>query len=144
MVANVSAVNLPVSLRGVTVSHGKNGRSLGYPTANIETDTALADGVYVGLASLGKFKRHPALVFIGAPVTVGDNHRRVEAHLINIPNDDYYDQKLTVEVMEFLRPDQRFNSLDGLLVAMRADEVSAHEWFNTHELAITPVETDTK
>lgn len=134
---------LPVTLKGTTVSHKKNGRGLGYPTANIESNTDLEDGVYVGLASLASFKRHPALIFIGAPITLGDTHRRVEAHLLGIPNEDYYDQTLTIEVMEFIRPNQKFSSLDGMLVAMRGDEVTAHEWFNARQIAV-PVSSKSK
>lgn len=130
--------NLPLSLKGKTISHGKNGRDLGYPTANITVDTDIKDGIYVGYASLGEHKRKPALIFVGKPVTLGDDKRRVEAHLLDIPDENYYANDLNLKIVEFIRSNQRFSTLDALKKAMKSDEAVAREWFKTHALAKQP------
>lgn len=120
-----------VILRGVTKPYKGNGRKLGYPTANIDVPTELKDGVYFGFATLGPIKRKPALIFIGVPTTVGDTTRRVEAHVLDIADKDYYDTKLEVETTYFYRPNEKFDSVDQLLVQMKKDEQDARLWFES-------------
>ena len=114
---------------GKTKPYKGNGRKLGYPTANIDVATDLKDGVYFGYADLARFKNHPALIFIGAPTTMGDKERRVEAHLLDIPDADYYDRKIQLNIMHFHRPNQHFVSVEELKEAMQADEAAARKWF---------------
>lgn len=118
-----------VNLEGVTKHYKGNGRKLGYPTANIDIQTPLKDGVYFGFASLGTIKNKPALIFIGVPVTIGDTTRRVEAHILDIKDEDYYDQKLEIEVAYFYRSNETFDGIDELLVQMKKDEHDARVWF---------------
>jgi len=120
--------SLPHVLRG-TVKHFKgNGRKLGYPTANIDTSTSLEDGVYFGLANLADYKQQPALIFIGTPKTVGDTIRRVEAHILDAQDIDYYGLELEISVEKFHRDNQKFESIDELLVAMKSDEKAGRNW----------------
>jgi riboflavin kinase / FMN adenylyltransferase len=118
-----------VTLTGLVTPFAGTGRKLGYPTANIRTSTNLAEGVYFGFADLAEFSARPALIFIGVPTTVGDNERRVEVHLLDIPDIDYYDQALSVKIEYFHRPNKHFESLDELIAAMRTDEAEARRWF---------------
>ncbi len=122
-------------LEGTVTAFSGNGRSLGYPTANLTSITTLKDGVYFGYADLDKYQNNPALIFVGVPTTVGDTKRRVEAHLLDIIDKDYYGQHLNIRVHRFFRPNKKFASLDELLIAIRADEVAGREWFNRHKLA---------
>jgi riboflavin kinase/FMN adenylyltransferase len=121
---------LPVALSGTTKPYNGNGRDLGYPTANLAVKTSLADGVYFGFADLAKYNNHPALIFVGVPSTLGNRDRRVEAHLLDIPDKDYYGQKLHLQVCVFHRANQRFSSLDALKKAMRRDEEVGRGWFS--------------
>lgn len=118
-----------VTLTGVTKHYKGNGRKLGYPTANIDVPTELKDGVYFGIASLDAIKDKPALIFIGIPTTIGDTTRRVEAHILDIADKDYYEQKLKIEVEYFYRPNEKFDSIEELLVQMKKDEHDARIWF---------------
>ncbi len=126
---------LPVKLSGTTKPFNGNGRDLGYPTANLSTETGLRDGVYFGLANLTAYKNHPALIFVGIPTTFDNKDRRVEAYLLDIPDQDYYGQKLSLEVLRYHRANQKFHSLDELKKAMRADEATGRAWFASHSLA---------
>lgn len=120
---------LSVELRGVVTPFAGNGRKLGYPTANIRTSTDLNDGVYFGWASLPEHQHQPALIFIGTPTSVGDKERRVEAHILDVPDVDYYDLPLQLYVAHFHRANKHFGSLDELKAAMKDDEQVGREWF---------------
>jgi len=119
---------LPHSLKG-TVKHYKgNGRKLGYPTANIDTATTLDDGVYFGRANLASYTNQPALIFIGTPTTVGDTIRRVETHVLDAEDIDYYGLEIIIDIHEFHRSNQNFGSIDELLIAMKSDEEAGRAW----------------
>jgi FAD synthase len=120
----------PIALAGKVTKFRGNGRELGYPTANITTETDLEEGVYFGFADLATFASSPALIFIGIPTTMGDSDRRVEVHVLDIPDVDYYDQTLNVQIDYFHRPNQRFDSVKELLSAMHDDETQARRWFS--------------
>ncbi len=117
------------TIRGTVEQYTGNGRKLGYPTANLAVVTKLGDGVYFGFANLDSYTNHPALIFIGTPTTVGDIDRRVEAHLLDIPDKDYYGLKLKLDILHFHRPNQTFDSVEKLIEIMKKDEVTARNWF---------------
>lgn len=116
-------------LSGMVSRFKGNGRKLGYPTANMEARTELADGVYFGFADLGQYKNHPAIIFIGIPTTVGDKDRRVEAYLLDIPDEDHYGEELRLVVQHKHRDNHTFDSVDYLIEVMRDDEAIARHWF---------------
>lgn len=120
---------LQTTLSGKTVAFSGNGRKLGYPTANIQTKSTLKDGVYFGYADLAEHKNHPALIFIGEPLTIDDHKRRLEAHLLDIDDKDYYGEKLQVQIIYFHRGNKKFVSVDELIEAMHQDEEIARLWF---------------
>lgn len=122
-------ITLPVNLRGEVAHYAGNGRKFGYPTANIASETKLPDGVYFGFADLAEYTHHPALIFIGTPTTVGDTERRVEAHLLDIADIDYYGQQLGLSIGVFHRGNKTFDSTDELLEAMKNDEMAGRAWF---------------
>jgi riboflavin kinase/FMN adenylyltransferase len=123
--------SLPVNLAGVVTRFKGNGRKLGYPTANLTTETDLADGVYFGFADLAEWSGQPAIIFIGTPTTMGDKDRRVEVHLFDIPDRDYYDQDLKVELRHYHRANQTFEGVEQLLEAMKADDKAARQWLSS-------------
>ncbi len=122
-------INEPVIISGIVTRFKGNGRRLGYPTANLTTDTELDDGVYLGYASLLEWQDQPAIIFVGVPTTVGDTVRRVEAYLLDIPDKDYYDESLSLKICRYQRANQTFDSIEKLLEVMKHDEASARQWF---------------
>ena len=118
-----------IKLKGRVTRFSGDGRKLGYPTANLNVGTKLPDGVYFGFADLANYKRHPALIFIGTPITIGGKERRVEAHLLDIEDIDYYGQNMLIEVHHFWRPNQKFKSREDLIGAIKTDEAAARAWF---------------
>lgn len=119
----------PVILTGQITRFKGDGRRLGYPTANLTTQTDLKDGVYFGFADLLEWSRQPALIFVGTPTTMGEAIRRTEAYLLDIPDKDYYGQTLRLDVRQYHRPTQTFNNQEELMSAMYADEQAARQWF---------------
>jgi riboflavin kinase / FMN adenylyltransferase len=124
-----------ITLTGTVTEFKGNGRKLGYPTANFAADTDAKDGVYFGFADLADFTHQPALIFIGVPTTVGDTGRRVEVHLLDIPDKDYYGLPVTVKLETYHRGNKTFAGIDELLEVMKADETAGREWFRLRATA---------
>lgn len=122
----------PTTLQGIVTPYKGNGRKLGYPTANIAAHTVLKDGVYFGFATMSSYVNQPALIFIGVPTTMGDTERRVEAHVLDIPDEDYYGQALMVQIVYFYRKNQTFESVEKLMQVIKADDATARQWFRAH------------
>lgn len=121
----------PHKLMGTVTPFAGDGRALGYPTANILATTDVMDGVYFGFANLGPYVRHPALIFVGIPTTMGQIERRVEAHLLDIPDQDYYDLNLELELVHYHRSNQTFKTVKDLKGAMKQDDLVARAWFSS-------------
>lgn len=122
---------LPATIEGEVKQFNGKGRQLGYPTANLMTDTDLDDGVYFGHADLIGYKNQPALIFVGVPTTMGDTERRVEVHLLDIPDEDYYEENLTATLEYYHRPNETFANAEELLVVMKDDEAKARVWVSS-------------
>jgi riboflavin kinase/FMN adenylyltransferase len=111
------------------VVHGeKRGRTIGYPTANIGLDDLAcipADGVYAGWLTVEN-TRWAAAISIGTnPTFPGIRGRQVEAYALDQIGLELYDKIATVEFTARLRDTLKFDSLDSLLVQMKADCDSA-------------------
>ena len=117
----------PVLLTGKVV-HGKAlGRTVGMPTANIEIcDESLlpACGVYATRIKVSG-KQYMAVTNIGLRPTV-DNEPQVtvEAHILDF-DQDIYGQVVELEVFKFLRPIQKFGSLEEVLNQVKEDIAEA-------------------
>lgn len=101
------------SFSGTVVQGNKIGRTMGFPTANIEINDAfkliLPEGIYA--ARVGQ---QGAALYIGKRPTLSANGKRViEVNLLDF-NGDLYDQTLKVEVLDFIRPDKKLETLDAL------------------------------
>lgn len=119
----------PVNIQGIITRFKGDGRRLGYPTANLTVATDLADGIYFGFADLAAWKHQPAMIFVGTPTTMGEADRRVEAYLLDIPDQDYYGQTLALRIEHLHRPNQTFANIDELKKVMKDDELQARRWF---------------
>ncbi len=109
------------SVDGIVVHGQQRGRTLGFPTANIEPDADLAppDGVYAAWARRGGLY-YPAVVSIGTNPTFGDAQVRMEAHLLGF-SEDIYGERLGLLFVERLREMVKFPSVDALIARIKAD-----------------------
>ena len=110
------------------VRHGEaRGRQLGYPTANLAMDDLARPrfGIYaVRVQVEGETALRPAVASIGIRPTFGGGRPLFEVHLFDFQG-DLYGQHLCVDVVEFLRPELKFNDVDELKRAMAADSARA-------------------
>jgi riboflavin kinase / FMN adenylyltransferase len=109
----------------------KLGRTIGFPTANIDLADYLrpAPGVYAvraGIEEGGKTEWHDGAANLGWRPTVGGKDLRLEAHLFDFSG-DLYGKHLRVAFIERLRPEQRFAGLDALKAQIAADCQKARE-----------------
>jgi riboflavin kinase / FMN adenylyltransferase len=109
----------------------KLGRTIGFPTANIDLADYLrpAPGVYAvraGIEEGGKTEWHDGAANLGWRPTVGGKDLRLEAHLFDFRG-DLYGKHLRVAFIERLRPEQRFAGLDALKAQIAADCQKARE-----------------
>jgi riboflavin kinase/FMN adenylyltransferase len=112
------------------VEHGdKRGRTIGFPTANLELGEYLRPrfGVYAVRAGIDQGERTRwvgGVANLGSRPTVGGVVERLEVHLFDI-DEDLYGRHLRVQMLHFLRPEQRFASFEALKVQIEADSAAA-------------------
>lgn len=110
--------------RGGHVYRGSaRAREMGVPTANMEWSRQLvmpAKGIYATWAKLPDGRILPSATYIGDNPTLGGNLGTFEVH-INDFDEDLYDQDISVEFIEFIRPDQEFENSEELNEAIQSD-----------------------
>ena len=117
-------------LTGTVVTGRRLGHKLGFPTANIELPQGVIvprHGVYACRAYVGE-KRYMAVCNVGNRPTVQGHQVRTETWLLDFDG-DLYGQSVTLEFMYFLRPEQRFESLDALKKAVLCDAENTRKFF---------------
>jgi riboflavin kinase/FMN adenylyltransferase len=115
---------------GTVIQGDKIGRTIGYPTANlqmIETDKLVpGDGVYavkVGLKSKLNLleSQYNAMMYIGSRPVVNGKRRVIEVNIFNF-DADIYDRILHVELMAYIRGDLPLNGLEALKNQLHHDK----------------------
>lgn len=110
----------PWSFQGKVVKGDQIGRTMGFPTANLEYIETLIPkhGVYAVLVSTKEpgnmLSKVPAVMNIGVRPTVGGRILRVEVHVLDRRDLDLYESVLDVELKSYLRPEIKFGSRDLL------------------------------
>jgi riboflavin kinase/FMN adenylyltransferase len=112
------------AFRGTVVTGDGRGRELGYPTANLrlhEERVVPGDGVYAVLAHLGQAPDLlPGAMNIGMRPTFDGQIRTLEVHLLDWSG-DLVGRTLTVEFVDWLRPELRFENAEALIAAIDRD-----------------------
>ncbi|MEU1805350.1 bifunctional riboflavin kinase/FAD synthetase [Streptomyces sp. NPDC019937] len=119
----------PHRVEGVVVRGAQRGRELGFPTANLETlpHTAIpADGVYAGWLT-AEGEAMPAAISVGTNPQFDGTERTVEAYAIGRVGLDLYGLHVEVDFLDFLRGQEKFDSIEALLERMAADVKRASE-----------------
>lgn len=115
----------PYRLRGTVGTGDKRGRTIGFPTANLEHCTTLVpgNGVYAVRVACGYANNAqvwPGAANIGPNPTFGETARKLEVHLIGF-HGDLYGQILALDFVDRLRDTQPFASVDELVAQLRKD-----------------------
>jgi riboflavin kinase / FMN adenylyltransferase len=128
---------------GEVVYGDQRGRQLGIPTANMQTqpDKLLpANGVYATRTRLqhaGVMRYFNSVTNLGVRPTVDGIQQRLETHILDFPpaesTGDLYGQLLTIEFVARLRDEQRFSSIDKLIVQIQLDIEQARQLFQQEQ-----------
>ncbi|TSA45337.1 hypothetical protein D4R52_02680 [bacterium] len=119
---------------GIVKKHIGRGKTLGFPTANLEIDGGAEEGVYCGFVVLvPEQSTRPSLIFIGAPKTFGETDKKAEVFILDFSG-DLYDKELKVELVKKLRGNIKFESQEKLIEQMKEDEKKARLFFNNLNL----------
>jgi riboflavin kinase/FMN adenylyltransferase len=133
----------PYFFEGNVIEGNKLGRTLGYPTANIEVNDKNklipANGVYaveVSIATdndivhqISYVKHLKAMMNIGVRPTVGGTKKVIEVNIFDFDT-SIYNQTIRVYVNYFLRDEIKFNELDALKEQLSIDKINALKLLN--------------
>lgn len=115
----------PYRWRGLVVEGDRRGRTIGYPTANLDpvSDRKIipASGVYAVTVELPDGTGTGGMMNIGTRPTFDGLSRRQEVHLFDLDRDLYGDV-LSVEFRERLRDERRFDGVEALIGQLKEDE----------------------
>ncbi len=122
----------PYTLTGTIVKGQQLGRTIGFPTANMQVDDPLklipANGVYaVEVLYAGQpvgGQIHGGMLNIGFRPTVAGTSKTIETYIFDF-NKDIYGEHLTLRFRAFLRPEAKFDGLPALVAQLKRDEESA-------------------
>ena len=115
-------------LEGIVVKGKQIGRTIGFPTANLQPSTGKLippKGVYATLVTLPDGEQHPAMLNIGCRPTVDKNDApiSIEANIFNFSG-DLYDKTIKIHFLDFIREEQKFNSLEELRNQIAIDKTA--------------------
>ncbi len=113
------------SLSGTVVLGKQLGRTLGYPTANLDiTDQHKLipkQGIYVVQVKI-KNQLLGGMLSIGTNPTVGGTNQTIEVNIFDF-SEDLYAQKITLLFIDRIRNEEKFDSLDALISQMHQDKI---------------------
>ena len=117
----------PYEISGLIVLGRQIGRSIGFPTANIQVEDQFKllprDGAYAVHVQV-KGIRYKAMLNIGDRPTVEGDKKTIEAHLIDFQG-DLYGLELAIYFEAFLREEKKFDSLEALKNQLMLDREQA-------------------
>jgi riboflavin kinase/FMN adenylyltransferase len=117
-------------LNGNVVNGKKLGGKIGYPTANIDIKESYKlipkTGVYIIKSTIDE-KTIFGMMNIGNRPTVNGNHQTIEVHFFDF-NQNLYDRNLTIELIYFLRDEEKFDSVEILIQQLKKDEETARDY----------------
>jgi len=110
-------------ISGIVV-HGQHlGRTIGFPTANLDFDGKQIfplNGVYAGVVKISS-KMYHTVINIGKRPTIGDLEKPIiEAHILDFDK-DIYGEKIEISFLSRIRDEKKFNSLDELKTQIQKD-----------------------
>lgn len=129
-----SELSRPFRMKGEVVRGKQRGRLLNFPTANLGPNFKYVSpkfGVYFTRVYLDK-EVHYALTDIGTNPTFENEHIKIETYILDFSR-NIYGREITVEFLEYLRPDYKFDSKEELIEQMKKDKVQAHKLKEKYE-----------
>lgn len=118
-------LNHPFFLTGKVIHGQKVGNRIGYPTANLKIEDSFKilplDGIYAVYAHY-KGEKYGGMLYIGTRPTITDhNQKSIEVNIFDFKQ-SIYGEQLKLELLEFIRGDQKFETLEALKVQLADDK----------------------
>ena len=116
-------------LLGTVVRGDQLGGELGYPTANLAIDPHVLlphPGIFL-VHAYGENIRADGLLYIGSRPTLGSRDLRCEVYLLDFPERPLYNELLEIHLLERIRDDRAFSSMDALRSQIEADIAFARQ-----------------
>lgn len=124
----------PYFLTGKVIKGRGLGRTIDFPTANISIDESYKlipkNGVYVVKAAINN-REVSGMMNIGTKPTVDGTQQSIEAHWFGV-SDNLYDIVIKIELLERLRDEHKFESLDALKNQLKTDQKNALHYIKQH------------
>jgi riboflavin kinase/FMN adenylyltransferase len=120
-----------ITLKGKVIGGNRIGRKIGFPTANIPVDeeAPVGDGVYAALTVCGG-EVYEGMLNVGRKPTIGGNGKRsAEVYLFGFDG-DLYGRAIEIKPLWFLRPEEKFDSIEDLRQRIEADAAEILKYFN--------------
>lgn len=122
------------SLTGKVIKGKQLGSKIGFPTANIELAEAYKlipkRGVYV-VKSLINNTNYYGMMNIGNRPTVDGNYETIETYFFDF-NAMIYDQIITIDLLYFIREEQKFDSVEALTTQLKKDEITSLDYIQNN------------
>jgi riboflavin kinase/FMN adenylyltransferase len=120
----------PFTLSGKVVHGDKIGRTIGFPTANIQVMDAHklipTLGVYAVKVLIDKQVHNGALNIGHRPTVTSEGELRIEVYLLDYDG-DLYDKNITLVFVDFIRKDAKFESIEALIQQMNQDIIDVRK-----------------
>ena len=112
----------PFAIESIVVHGDKIGRTIGFPTANMQMGDYVrpAVGIYAVRTRLADGREIPGVGYVGRRPTVGGVDERLEVNLFDF-DEDLYGQTLETDFIAFLRGDETFDGLDAMKAQIALD-----------------------
>ncbi|XP_050510076.1 riboflavin kinase-like isoform X2 [Diabrotica virgifera virgifera] len=132
--AGNSIDGLPHFARGEVVrGFGRGSKELGCPTANLPLEVVknlpekIETGVYCGFASVEGGQVHKMVMSVGWNPFYNNETKTVEVHIMHKFDSDFYGKDVRIVILDYLRQEKNFESLDALNEAIKSDIRQAKE-----------------
>ncbi len=116
----------PFAVEGEVAPGRRMGRPLGFPTANVSLGGYVRPrfGIYAARTRLPDGRVVPGVAYVGPGAAVEAQDPRLEAWLFDF-DEDLYGQTIEVQLIDFIRPDESFDSLEALQAQVADDAAKA-------------------
>jgi len=141
-----AALGRPFRIKGRGSRGMQNGSRIGFPTANVpppDDQVVPSNGIYVIRLRIGERpeveRSFDGVANVGTSRTLDNGPVLVESHLFDV-SQRLYDLPVTVEFLERVRDELRFDSVDELRKAIEEDIRFARVWFEREKQGLTKPE----
>ncbi|MBQ9987663.1 MAG: riboflavin biosynthesis protein RibF [Erysipelotrichales bacterium] len=121
----------PYTLHGKVIHGRKKGREIGFPTANIQLEgnyIVPKVGVYLGKIQVHNYTYITVISFGYNPTFNHQDHVSIEAHILDF-QEKIYDESITLEIYQYIRNEQKFETIQQLQQAITQDCIIARSYF---------------